>query len=445
MAGSSNSDVDLYGSALLFPDEECIADPDNVFLAIQRATNAVSIIYNGLFSYSRSDFINYLSENYDIKELRYVRDLVVSVVWRRLKQALGLLAERKSGANVKENLLKDIYNIYSLGEGSIQSLPKNMLKVDSKSQSQSVQTDSCLSNTIFASKLDLDTLRAELLNKITDIRHEVLKANHTTKPSSVSLQQFFPSEPASQQQLNVSSANQPETCPEVNLSDKTPAQMPVTSGLVSPTVITSSETQVIQNTHKVLIAGDSLLHHMNASKMKVCDTPSVRLTKKGNSLAGSVARVKDYISRLKADLVLLAGTNDLSSRSVSPEFLISSLENSITKLKEFANLQQIFICKIPPRFDFHNVNSKVTRYNVLLEERFPDSDFVHVLDTVTPEFRHYHTDGFHLSQLGLRKVCSIILSKLYKVLAPDRSKHRNKSSAKKHSASKGSDSDSGPK
>ena len=159
-----------------------------------------------------------------------------------------------------------------------------------------------------------------------------------------------------------------------------------------------------------------------------------------------MALVKDYISRhqnLKVDLVLLAGTNDLSSRSVSPEFLISSLENSITELKEVSNLQQIFICKIPPRFDFHNVNSKVTRYNVLLEEHFPDSDFVHVLDTVTPEFRHYHTDGLHLSQLGLRKVCSIILSKLHKVLAPDRSKHRNKSSAKKHSVSKGSNSDSG--
>ena len=90
------------------------------------------------------------------------------------------------------------------------------------------------------------------------------------------------------------------------------------------------------------------------------------------------------------------------------------------------------------------MNSKVTRYNVLLEEHFPDSDFVHVLDTVTPEFKHYHTDGLHLSQLGLRKVCSIILSKLYKVLAPDRHKHRIKS-VKKHSASKGSNSDSGPK
>ena len=211
------------------------------------------------------------------------------MVRRRLKQALGPPVERKSGANVKENLLKNIYNIYSLGVVSIQSLPKNMIKIDNKSQSQSVQTDSCLSNTIFASKLDLDTFRAELLNKITDIRHEVMKANHTKKPSSVSIQQslpqqFVPSESASQQQLNLSSANQPETCPEVNLSNETLVQMPVTSGLVSPTVVTSSESQVIQNTHKVLIAGDSLLHRMKTSKMKVCDTPSVRLTKKGTVL-----------------------------------------------------------------------------------------------------------------------------------------------------------------
>ena len=160
MAGSSNTDVDLDGSPLLFPDEECIADPDNDFLVIQRATNVVSIIYNDLFSY----FINYLSENYDIKELRYVHDLVLSVVRRRLKQALGPLVERKFVADVKENLLKDICNIYSLGEGSIQSLPKNMIKFDNKSQSQNVQTDSCLSNTIFASKLDLDTLRTTQQN-----------------------------------------------------------------------------------------------------------------------------------------------------------------------------------------------------------------------------------------------------------------------------------------
>ena len=49
MAGSSNTDVDLDGSALLFRDEECTADPDDDFLVIQRASNAVSIIYNDLF------------------------------------------------------------------------------------------------------------------------------------------------------------------------------------------------------------------------------------------------------------------------------------------------------------------------------------------------------------------------------------------------------------
>ena len=75
MAGSSNTDVDLDGSALLFPDEECTADPDDDFLVIQRASNAVSIIYNDLFSYSRSEFINYLSETTTSKSF------VMFVIW----------------------------------------------------------------------------------------------------------------------------------------------------------------------------------------------------------------------------------------------------------------------------------------------------------------------------------------------------------------------------
>ena len=76
MAGSSNTDVELDGSALLFPDEEGTAEPDDDFLVIQRASNAVSIIYNDLFSYSRSEFINYLSENYDIS-----KSFVMFVIW----------------------------------------------------------------------------------------------------------------------------------------------------------------------------------------------------------------------------------------------------------------------------------------------------------------------------------------------------------------------------
>ena len=67
-----------------------------------------------------------------MSELRYVRDMVYSLVKRKLNHKnIGHLCERRSGPNVKENLVKDIYNLYSLGEESIQSLPKSMLKPDS--------------------------------------------------------------------------------------------------------------------------------------------------------------------------------------------------------------------------------------------------------------------------------------------------------------------------
>ena len=95
-------------------------------------------IYNELFAKSRSEFISELSGFSSIAELRFARDMVYSIVKTKTgdKKNLGRLTERRSGANVKDNLLKDIYNLYSLGEGSIESLPKHMIKSDTKFQHQ---------------------------------------------------------------------------------------------------------------------------------------------------------------------------------------------------------------------------------------------------------------------------------------------------------------------
>ena len=146
------------------------------------------------------------------------------------------------------------------------------------------------------------------------------------------------------------------------------------------------------------------------------------LTKKGESPGGSVYRSKQYISKHgneHIDLVLLAGTNDLSNRSVPPEDLIDKLDEYISELKGFSNLGHIFLCQIPNRFDLHAVNSKVLRFNELLSERYSDTeDFLTVISSVPPEFRYYYEDGLHLSNVGLSKFCSIIMSYLYRVLTP---------------------------
>ena len=46
---------------------------------------------------------------------------------------------------------------------------------------------------------------------------------------------------------------------------------------------------------KVLIAGDSVLNRMYISKMKVSDIPSVKLTKRGDNLSGTISRLSTML------------------------------------------------------------------------------------------------------------------------------------------------------
>ena len=99
--------------------------------------------------------------------------------------------------------------------------------------------------------------------------------------------------------------------------------------------------------------------------------------------------------------------------------LIEELDSSITELKQFSNLDNVFICKIPARLDRSLINRKVALYNELLVEWFSDTEeYISVIDTEEPEVKYYHDEGLHLGHNGIRKLCSIILSKLYKVLLP---------------------------
>ena len=66
----------------LFPSQEA----DDTFLTIQRATFAVSKIYNDRFAKSRADFVSELSELCSTSELRFVRDIMAAAVKRKLGQ-----------------------------------------------------------------------------------------------------------------------------------------------------------------------------------------------------------------------------------------------------------------------------------------------------------------------------------------------------------------------
>ena len=227
--------------------------------------------------------------------------MLYTVIKRRTgSNQRGPLVERKSGESLKDKLVKDICNLYCFGEGSLSSLPKQMMKSESRYVSQEVQTDSVLSRSMFATKSELVDLKAELPEKISRIKDNVL-AELTVPESADSLRD------AQQPDLTSTNYSEPSSQPGPSLSVDSESF--------------ESQPQSQAKSRKILIAGDSLLHRIKPNKLKVGDIPLVKLTKKGDTLSGTICRCRNFLSKHAdkcIDLVLLAGANDLASLPCLP-------------------------------------------------------------------------------------------------------------------------------
>ena len=145
--------------------------------------------------------------------------------------------------------------------------------------------------------------------------------------------------------------------------------------------------------------------------MKVSDIHSVKLIKRGDNLTGSMSCCRNYVAK-HSDVILYvvlpAGTNDLSNKNYCPEDLIKDLANALTDPTHFSNVQQVFICKIPPHLDFHNINNKVSEFNSLLSERFSDTEeHISVVDTIFLNFVIIMSKVFTLVILVSRKFVAL--------------------------------------
>ena len=129
MAGTSDS-----GEASSSQSQISQADPDDIFLNIQRASSITKSIYFDFYSLSKGEFIKNVKDLGNEIELKFVRDMVTAIV-RRRTGFTGNTVERKKCDGLKEKLASDIYLMFSFGEGSIQSLPKHILKSDGRSTS----------------------------------------------------------------------------------------------------------------------------------------------------------------------------------------------------------------------------------------------------------------------------------------------------------------------
>ena len=279
-----------------------------------------------------------------------------------------------------------------------------MLRCDNRLQDQEVQTDSCLSSTIFASKADVENLKSESeSNPLSALREEFISKQCSPSIPVNYLPESLPisSNLSSQVSVDVINSTQSSQTSHQNeaLSTEKPHKEP---------------------SRKILFVGDYLLHRMDVKKMKVSDIHSLKLTKRGDNLTGSMSRCRNYVAKHSdeiLDVVLLAGKNDLSNKNSCPEDLIKDLDSALTDLTHFSNVQHVFICKIPPSLDFHNINNEVSEFNNLLSERLSDTEeHISVVDTILTEFRYYYVDGLYFSHFGLKKVCSIIYPICIKLL-----------------------------
>ena len=238
--------------------------------------------------------------------------------------------------------------------------------------------------TLFVSKSELDDLRTELLLKLSKLKEEVKMHTYPRcQPPNLALTSPCISSPHSTPvAADLQALASTSMSSEVNLSY--PSSQKNESSLKNPSGVSSTENQAVdnnesqrRNSRNVVIVGDSLLHRIQINKMKVGNIPAVKLAKRGDTLSNAISRCRNFASRHSdrlLNVVLLAGTNDLSDRRITPEKLIDKLDASLPELKQFSNVNQIFICKIPARFDFQSINHKAGQFDQLLFERFSDTE-----------------------------------------------------------------------
>ena len=282
MAGTSDS-----GEASSSQSQMSQADPDDIFLNIQRVSSITKSIYFDFYSLSKGEFIKNVKDLGNEIELKFVRDMVTAIV-RRRTGFTGNTVKRKKCDGLKEKLASDIYLMFAFGEGSIQSLPKHILKSDGRSTSdQSFQTNI---DSYFAQKDELNALRVELMSKIEEIKKSLLKAPEESS-------QKMPEQSSHECSMFTDSV-MTKSMYDANPVDAMSRSLPRNRAKSSPTTpLQPTEPEANSNSIKVIFIGDSLLHRMNAEKMNVGNIPGIKLTKPGDTLEGSVCRARDYLSK----------------------------------------------------------------------------------------------------------------------------------------------------
>ena len=274
-------------------------------------------IYHELFTLSKNDFIKALHDLGSIHELRYVRDMIFATIRRRhnLSKA-GHLINRSNSDNLKEKLIKDIYTLFAfgeaIGEGTVKSMPKSLLKPPDLANAETQSDVVCDLSQTYATKTELETVKQMVLDEISNLKNVVTPSSNITS-------------------MTISNSLPDPVSPSL-VSPFPPAANAVNTSHSNLGFDSQSRSNSVKRSDTILFASDSLLNCMSIKRMNVGNYRSVKLTKRGDSLDGTVNRVRNHLNKhcnTKANVVLLAGTNDLSRRQTTPRKLLDELIDAI--------------------------------------------------------------------------------------------------------------------
>lgn len=175
----------------------------------------------------------------------------------------------------------------------------------------------------------------------------------------------------------------------------------------------------IADKKKVLLLGTSNTRFINttylsSSKVEVEKVLKYRLNE-----------AQEYMDIFKADeknadaFVLHLLDNDITEET--PEHCSEKLHQLCTAIKQKARNSKVIVSMGLPRRD-EGTNRKITKLNVLLQEKLGDMENVHLCDNSNLFYRGYpsrgilNVDGKHLSRQGTQKLGANLKSAIYKAL-----------------------------
>ena len=384
--------------------------------------------------------------------MRYARDLLFATTKRKKKlKSSYTLVERKAGERLVDKLVKDIYEIFFYCEGGRESLSKSLAKDNGQSVADvaglALSVQETIKSTVDESALLIKESAAEIQKKALDAslmdlksfltaeinRHEEhLKAIRSDLDSVLNKPAEaldISKDKSPQVQVSVAAKAFGRTCVEIETQKNERTCEGSKKQQDEPERRKAKQSRPVEKV--ILFVGDSLFHPLDSARLSVYNLKAIKLAKSGNTVDGACDRAVDFLLQngkgtvlyQVEGVVLMAGTNKLRNKKVTPKSLFETLCNSIDKTRTVFD-GTLFICKILSRLDLAFVDLKIARYKDLISLGLKLSNVL-LIETIdrSRELKFFYRDGLHLNKRkGCVALAGIILSSVYSILRPSRKK-----------------------